>query len=104
MSTLQAAAARLANIRRALSGEPGLARRQELLDELRDVSALLEASGRVRLATEALAERVAKLEVQLRDRDPAERAAIIRERLGLSRSRYYELRQIVRNSPDCDLI
>lgn len=46
-----------------------------------------------RPTTRALAVRVAELERQLADRAPGERARIICERLDLSRSRYYRLRQ-----------
>jgi hypothetical protein len=94
VNTLRACAERLALIRRQLSGEPGPCRRQQLLDELHDVAGMLEASGRARLATEALARRVQSLEVQLGDRDPGERRRAICERLGIGRTRYYELRRV----------
>jgi hypothetical protein len=47
-----------------------------------------------RPTTRELRADVARLERQLRDRNPGERAAIIRTRLGLSKSAYYRLRPV----------
>lgn len=100
MSAYQAALETLRRCRAGLAADPLPAERAQLLELLGEAVALLEAgTDRRRLSTAAVAARVARLEAQLRDRDPGERAAIIRERLGLSRSRYYELRR-VRLSPD----
>lgn len=48
-----------------------------------------------RPATRAVLRRMATLERQLASMAPGERAAAIRARLGLSRSRYYELRGLL---------
>lgn len=71
---------------------------------LEDALALIEASAdRRRLTTKALAARIAVLETQLVDRDPGERARAICTRLGIGRSRYYELRP-VRKLPDSQVM
>jgi hypothetical protein len=55
---------------------------------------LLEAGAdRRRLSTRALAQRVADLERRLARMPSGERAAAVCARLGISRSRYYELRR-----------
>jgi hypothetical protein len=56
-----------------------------------------------RLTTTALIARLRKLETQLRDREPGERARIIRARMGLTRSHYYELRRAARSPDNCGL-
>lgn len=69
-------------------------------DELIDVAELLHALLRElaerrdtrRRNTRALADRIARLERQLAALPAGERAAAIRERLGLTRSTYYRLR------------
>lgn len=100
MSAYAAALATLRRCRAGLAGNPTPVERARLLALLDDSLALLEAgAARRRLPTAALAHRVAELERHLADRPAGERAAIIRARLGLSRSRYYELRR-VRISPD----
>jgi hypothetical protein len=63
---------------------------RELADELQ--------SRRTHRKTRALAARIVKLEAQLADRDPGERAEIVRLRLGLSKSTYYRLRAVPENS------
>ncbi len=83
-----------------LAADPRPLERARLLGLLSDAIALLEAgASRRRLSTAAVAHRVAELERLLADRPAGERAAIIRARLGLSRSYYYTLRR-VRLSPD----
>ncbi len=99
MSAYQAALETLRRCRAGLAADPLPAERAQLLDLLGEAIALLEAgASRRRLSTAAVAHRVAELERRLADRPAGERATIIRARLGLSRSRYYELR--VRISPD----
>jgi hypothetical protein len=88
----------LLRCRQGLAGDPTPDERARLLALLEATAELLAASGRQRLRTAALAERVQRLEAQLQDRDPGERRAIICERLGISRSRFYELRQSPENS------
>lgn len=100
MSAYQAALETLRRCRAGLAADPSPDERARLLDLLGESVALLAAGvSRRRLPTAALAQRVAHLERLLADRPAGERAAIIRARLGLSRSRYYELRR-VRISPD----
>lgn len=100
MSAYQAALETLRRCRAGLAADPLPAERAQLLELLGEAVALLAAgASRRRLPTAALAQRVAHLERQLVDRPAGERAAIIRARLGLSRSRYYELRK-VRITPD----
>ncbi|MBX5462980.1 MAG: hypothetical protein IRZ28_18065 [Steroidobacteraceae bacterium] len=67
--------------------------RKRLVAIANETLATLEGKPR-RLSTEALARRVAQLEAQLADREPGARRSVICERLGLSRSRYYELRAV----------
>jgi hypothetical protein len=91
-----AVAAALATLRRCHAGLAGDVTPEErgrllaLHDEA--LRLLEEGSDRRRLSTRALAARVATLERQLADRTPGERIAIIRERLGISRRRFYQLR------------
>jgi hypothetical protein len=59
---------------------------------------VLENAGQYRLSTQVLIVRIARLQLQLADRSPSERAVAICERLGLSRSRFYELRKISEKS------
>lgn len=93
MNAHGAAVATLRRCQQGLAGDPTPAERAALLELLEQATALLEACGRRRLTTAALAERVAVLEAQLVDRDPGERRTIICARLGISRSRYYALRR-----------
>ena len=89
MSTYRAALDTLSRCRASLAAGPSAGERERLLELMDEALALLAAG----------AQRVAHLERLLADRPAGERAAIIRARLGLSRSRYYELRR-VRISPD----
>lgn len=72
--------------------------RAALLALQADALAVLESIQRKRASTDALTARVHSLETQLADREPAERRAIICRRLGIGRSRYYQLRQSPQNS------
>lgn len=100
MSAYAAAIATLRRCRAGLAADPPPLEREKLLALLDDSLVLLEAgASRRRFSTAAVARRVAELEHRLADRPAGERATIIRARLGLSRSRYYELRR-VRLSPD----
>ncbi len=56
-----------------------------------------------RLTTTALIAQLRKLETQLRDREPGERAAIIRARMGLTKSHFYQLRRAARSADNCEL-
>lgn len=68
--------------------------RAALLELHGEALRLLESGAdRRRLSTHALARRVADLERRLARMPPGERAAAIQQRLGISRSRYYELRR-----------
>lgn len=97
-SPYAAAIATLKRCHAGLAGYPSPDERAMLLRLHAEALAVLEAGHeRRRLSTASLAARVQRLEQQLADRDPGERAAIIRQRLGLSKSRYYELR---RKGPD----
>lgn len=90
----RAALAALAAIRARLA-DPDLteaARAVELIELDRVIQALNRGDHRTN--TIAMARRVQQLDRQLEDRPPAERNAIIVERLGLSRSRIYELRSV----------
>lgn len=100
MSAYSVAIVTLRRCRAGLAADPPPSERERLLTLLDDSLALLEAgASRRRLSTAAVARRVAELERRLAAHPAGERAAIIRARLGLSRSRYYELRK-VRLSPD----
>lgn len=100
MSAYTAALETLRRCRAGLAAGPSAGERERLLELMDEALALLAAgASRRRLPTAAVAQRVAHLERLLADRPAGERAAIIRARLGLSRSRYYELRR-VRISPD----
>lgn len=95
MGAYATALATLRRCREGLAADPDPAQRARLLASMDEaVSLLADGAERRRLSTWALALRVRQLEAQLRDRDPAERAAVIRERLGLSKSRYYQLRRV----------
>lgn len=83
----------LCRVQQGLTNDPAPDERGNLLDLLTETTQLLAAVGRRRLSSDALAERVKRLEHDLADRDPGERRRIICARLGLSRSRFYELRQ-----------
>lgn len=89
----RAAVATLQRVRDGLAADPAPGERAALLELLDEATALLAAADRRRLSTLALAERVRKLEHDLQGRDPGERRAAICARLGISRSRYYQLRQ-----------
>ncbi len=93
----------LATLRRcsdALAADPDAAERARLLELHRAALELLEqGADRRRLSTRALAAQIAKMERQLREYEPADRAAIIQSRLGIGRSRYYEVRRLAL-SPD----
>ena len=93
---MSAAAAAVETLRRCVSAlaSPGLdaADRERIAALAAAALALLEAAGRSRLPTVALAARVQQLERSLADFDPGERRAAICQRLGVSRSRYYQLR------------
>jgi len=82
----------LCRVQQGLAGDPDPAERAALLELLTETTALLAAVDRRRLPTLALAERVQRLEHQLADRDPGERREIVCSRLGISKSRYYQLR------------
>ncbi len=98
MGAVQAALATLRRCQAGLAGDVTPEERARLLSLHDDALRLLEdGADRRRLGTRALARRVAQLERQLARTEPSARAAAIRERLGLSRSRYYELRAL---SPD----
>lgn len=97
----------LAALRRcqdAFSAEPApltsydRARLLELLTQAQRAFEAAEAPAQ-RPATRALLRRMATLERQLASMAPGERVAAIRARLGLSRSRYYELRGLL-TSPE----
>jgi hypothetical protein len=105
---VSARAAALATLRRcadALRSEPATpAERERILSLHATALAVLEGvEARRSSGTSAKLERLRTLERQLAHLDPGQRAAAIRERLGLGRSRYYELRAIVLspgNEPD----
>lgn len=68
------------------------------------VAELAERRDTRRPNTRRLVERVRRLEHDLRDRDPALRREIICRRLGIGRSRYFELRKLALSppaGPDC---
>lgn len=104
MSTFAVALEALRRVQLALARDPDRAERERLLGLLAETADLLAASGRRRLPTQVLAERVAQLEQQLRDRDAGERRRMICERLGISKSRFYELRSPEQTGLDADLI
>jgi hypothetical protein len=70
--------------------------RARLLAGIEETLQLLEERPR-RLSTRALVTRVSKLERELIDRPAGERAEIIQHRLGISRSRYYEIRKLAQS-------
>ncbi len=95
MGAFQTALATLRRCSDALAADPDPAERARLLELHRAALELLEqGADRRRLSTRALAVRVAKLERQLAGLDPADRAAAIQSRLGIGRSRYYEVRRL----------
>lgn len=95
MNAYRAALETLRRCRAGLAVDPPPLEREKLLVLMSEALSLLEAgASRRRLSTAAVAHRVAELERRLADRPAGERAAIIRARLGLSRSRYYELRRV----------
>jgi hypothetical protein len=99
VSAYRAAVATLRRCADALAADPSPEHRAAIVALLSDTTALLEAAAdRRRLATAALAERVARLERQLADRDPGERREVICTRLGLSKASYYRLRQVAHAS------
>jgi hypothetical protein len=57
---------------------------------------LQSAAPRRRLSTDALVRRVAKLERELHSLPAGERASAIQQRLGISQSRFYQLRKAAR--------
>ena len=69
----------------------------ELAKELADE--LAERRDRRRPTTRQLCERVRRLEHDLRDRDAALRREIVCARLGIGRSRYFELRKLALSPP-----
>jgi precorrin-6B methylase 1 len=83
----------LAAIRQRLASAATDAERVALLAELDDVLRLLDREPH-RVETLALAQQVQHLDRKLADRSPAERNEIICERLGISRSRVYQLRAV----------
>lgn len=89
----------LADIRARLAGNLSAAERDDALSEFDAVLSTLKQADR-NTSTLSMASRVAHLDRQLRELPSAERNAAIQSRLGVSRSRLYELRQIVRNCPD----
>ena len=93
----------LATMRRVQTGLVTAAtpeERAQLLDLHEQTLQLLEQSAHDRrLTTAAQARRFATLDLQLATTPAGERGAIIRNRLGLSKSRYYEIREYMR-SPD----
>ncbi len=93
------ALSRLAALRERLD-LPNLSpdQRTALLAEFDDILQTLAGSEH-KTQTKTLARRVAKLDADLADRSPAERNRAIIERLGISRSRLYELRA-VHKQPD----
>jgi hypothetical protein len=99
----RAALAALSAIRHRLADQDltEAARALELVEFDRVLQALQRGDHRAN--TLALARRVRGLDTQLADRPPAERNKIIQQRLGLSRSRLYELRS-VQLSPDGNLL
>ena len=93
MGAVQAALATLRRCQAGLAGDVTPEERARLLALHDEALQLLEqGADRRRLSTAALARRVGQLERQLADRSPGERAAIIQERLGLGRRRFYELK------------
>lgn len=92
LESLSAIRQRLANIR--LTD----AERVEALSEFDAVLRTLTTSEHKTSTTE-MAARVSTLDHQLRDRTARERNSIVTQRLGISRSRLYELRR-VHNRPD----
>lgn len=69
---------------------------RELLQELHDRRCMR------RLQTRELIAQFRRLESALRDRSPAERRTAVCRRLGIGRSRYFELRRAVQSSPFAD--
>lgn len=98
-SPYSAALESLRRIQRGLSVAASSEERQYLLELHEQTLQLLESSTKQRrLSTRALAARVGEIESKLSDRSPAERGAIARERLGISKSRYYEIRKFLHES------
>lgn len=91
-AAFRAAVETLCRVQQGLAGDPVPAERAALLELLDEVTLMLAAVDRRRLSTAALVRRVHKLEHDLRDRDPGERREVICSRLGISKSRYYQLR------------
>lgn len=92
LSAYQTAIATLRRCQEGMARDPSAEERRTLLQLHEEALQLLEQCGRQRMRTAALTDRVAVLEDQLRSLSPGERARIICERLGLSRSRYYQLK------------
>jgi uncharacterized protein YmfQ (DUF2313 family) len=90
----QAALAALAEVRATLAREDiGPDERAQALMEFDRILGTLQREDH-RVSTQMLARRVQQLDAQLRDRGPSERNRILMQRLGLSRSRIYELRNV----------
>lgn len=90
---LQVLVATLRRCQHGLATAATAVERQQLLATHDEALTQLESSiDHSRAASAALARRVAELERQLQHHSPSQRRAAICERLGLSRSRYYELR------------
>jgi hypothetical protein len=81
------------------AAEDALALADQARDLLGELGALREGH---RPGTRRLVERVRRLEHDLRDRDPALRREIVCTRLGIGRSRYYELRRIAQSGDEVD--
>lgn len=98
-SSRRVALAALRRCYHALARETPLAPgdRVQILDVFAAAVRTLEATAAPapRATTRALLRRIALLERQLAKMPAGERAAAIRCRLGLSRSRYYELRKLL---------
>lgn len=92
---LQTIVETLRRCQQGLATDAPMAERHRLIALHDEALQLLEeATAHSRASTAALARRVASLEDQLRSFSPGERRAAICERMGISRSRYYELRKL----------
>lgn len=90
----QAALATLRRCQQGLVSAASSDEREALLQLHEQALALLEQSAATRhVSTAALAAQVARLEKQMANYSPAERAQAIQERLGISRSYYFAIRK-----------
>jgi hypothetical protein len=98
-SPYQSAVETLRRCQQGLAVAESHAERLQLLQLHDEALRLLEQSqDRRRLSTAALAKRIEVLERQMATYSPSDRAAAIRERLGLSRSHYYAIRKLRQSS------